>query len=284
MIYKLDNIPVADDISPEDFNDQFVAPAKPVILRSVARAWGAYSNWNYNLFREKAGNITVPLYNNIKSGPDTIVNTADEYMKFGDYLSLIESQPTQLRIFLFNIFKHVPELCKDFNYPDHLLKGFLKKYPMMFFGGAGSIVHLHYDMDLSHILLTQFQGKKKVILFAPEESAKLYRMPFMVQSFIDVRNPDLNRHPRLKDVQGYECDLEHGDTLFIPSGYWHYMEYTEGGYALALRAMPDSYATRVRGVYNLTVMRKFDDMMKKIKGADWFKWKESKAFEVAARA
>jgi hypothetical protein len=284
MIFKLEQVKTVESISKEDFMREHLLPGVPLVIKGISKQWAARTRWNYDYFKSKAGSITVPLYNNTQSGPTTVVNSADEHMPFGDYLDLIASKPTQLRMFLFNIFKHVPELCDDFTYPDHLMDGFLKQFPMMFFGGSGSLVHLHYDMDLSNILLTQFNGSKKVLLFPQSESAKLYRMPFMVQSFIDIRNPDLTRHPRLKDVEGLECDLHHGDTLFMPSGYWHYMEYTEGGFALALRAPHQSLAGKAKGIYNLLVMRTIDDQMKKLLGPKWYHYKERMAEKKAERA
>lgn len=63
-------------------------------------------------------------------------------MKFGDYLDLIRSnKPTNLRIFLFNIFKHKPELKKDFDFSP-ITDTYLKRFPFMFFGGKNSVVHV----------------------------------------------------------------------------------------------------------------------------------------------
>ena len=37
---------------------------------------------------------------------------------------------------------------------------------MLFVGGSTSITHMHFDMDMSHILHTQFMGRKKVLMLA----------------------------------------------------------------------------------------------------------------------
>ena len=42
--------------------------------------------------------------------------------------------------------------------------------------------------------------------------------------------------PALSLTQGQEVILERGDTLFIPSGFWHHMEYLESGFSMSLRA------------------------------------------------
>ncbi len=57
--------------------------------------------------------------------------------------------------------------------------------------------------------------------------------------------------------------LEHGDTLYMPAGYWHHMEYLESGFALSLRAMQPSLSGKLKGAWNLVGMRSIDTLMKK---------------------
>ena len=42
---------------------------------------------------------------------------------------------------------------------------FVKQMPMLFTGGQGSITHMHFDIDLSHIVHTQFLGRKESCFF-----------------------------------------------------------------------------------------------------------------------
>ena len=192
-----------------------------------------------------------------------------------EYLEMIEAGPTELRMFLFNIFRHAPELCHDFSMPE-IMSGFIKDYPFMFFGGEGSKVALHYDIDLSHVFLNQFHGRKRVVLFAPEQSRNIYHHPFTVASYIDVNNPDYQKFPALKNVTGYDCTIQPGETLFMPSGYWHYIEYTDGGYSISLRAN-ESYTRRARGLWNIARHYVVDKGMNRLMGSDWRKMKENMA-------
>ena len=270
-----------DHIDGRSFREAYLKPSKPLVIRNLSKGWAANTKWNLFYFKSLAGNIEVPLYDNRKPAPNSAVNAPDAVMTFGEYLDLIASQPSELRMFLFNIFKHIPSLCDDFSYPEELMGGFLKKYPMMFFGGSGSKVYLHYDMDLSHVFITQFTGRKKVILFDNSYSRQLYRLPFMVQSYIDPENPDYTAFPALKNVKGYITEIGHGETLFMPSGMWQYMFYTEGGYALSLRSIDVPVTTKIRGVYNLFVMRNIDDFLKKSFPQRWYDYKHSKAAKLA---
>ena len=177
-------------------------------------------------------------------------------------------------------------MVKDFTWPDAYAKGFVKKYPMLFVGGEGSITHMHFDIDMSHIFHTQFMGKKRVLLFPFEEQHKLYRKPWEVLSVADYTNYydkfDYENFPAAKLAKGYEVILEHGDTLFMPAGYWHHMEYIQSGFAMSLRAMQSSVGGKLNGVWNLFGMRSIDTLMKKTLPKWWYDRKKKKVYDYAA--
>ncbi|MFQ5684933.1 MAG: hypothetical protein ACE5HC_16895, partial [Candidatus Binatia bacterium] len=75
--------------------------------------------------------------------------------------------------------------------------------------------------------------------------------------------------------------IEPGETLFIPSGYWHHIVYEEGGYAISLRCRHESLAKRLEGGLNLLVLSPIDRIMNKILSEKWYRWKEKKAHEPA---
>ena len=284
--------PVAtfDTIEPEVFKRDFYTPGVPVVIKNLSMNWPANSKWNWDYFKKLVGDKKIPLYNNVKSDAYTPINTADDYKTFGEYIDMISQGPAAWRIFLFNIFDHAPQLIKDFTWPEHLMKGFVKKYPMLFTGGAGSITHMHYDIDLSHILHTQFAGRKRVLMFPNKEQYKLYRKPFEVLSLADFSNyyeqngtPDYEKFPALKLAEGFDFILEPGDTLFMPAGYWHHMEYLDSGFAMSLRAMQPSLAGKVKGIWSLIGMRNIDTLMKKTVPMWWYKRKEKKVFANAER-
>lgn len=289
---QLQAIPEFRTIDPQVFHDEFYIPQKPVILKDLARQWPAYEKWNWDYFKQLVGGQRVGLYNNIKSDAYTPINTADDYKTFGEYLDMISQGPAGWRIFLFNIFDHAPELVKDFTWPEHLMKGFVKKYPMLFVGGASSITHMHFDIDVSNILHTQFMGRKRVLLFPHGEQYKLYRKPWEVLSMADFSNyydpsgskVDYQQFPALRQAKGYDVVLEHGDTLFMPAGYWHHMEYLDSGFAMSLRALQPSLSGKLKGVWNLFGMRTIDTLMKKTAPHWWYDNKKKTIFDRARRA
>ena len=286
---QLKPVDTVNSIDPVDFRNRFYLPQVPVVIKDLAKQWPAYHKWNWQYFKNLVGDKKVGLYNNVKSDAYTPINTADDYKTFGEYIDMISKGPAGWRIFLFNIFEHAPQLTQDFTWPEHLMKGFVKRYPMLCVGGATSITHMHFDIDLSHILHTQFAGRKRVLLFPFTEQHKLYRKPFEVLSLADFSHYheagklDFEKFPALKLAQGYEVILDHGDTLFMPAGYWHHMEYLDSGFAMSLRAMQPSITGKLKGAWNLFGMRSIDTMMKKTAPVWWYENKRKTIQENAEK-
>ncbi|SEW41687.1 cupin-like domain-containing protein [Chitinophaga arvensicola] len=279
-----------EDITPAEFKKNYYHPRKPVIIPAAAlsKHWPAYNKWTWDYFKSIVGDKTVGVYNNERANENTLVNGADDYITFGEYLDMIQKGPVALRIFLFNIFQHAPQLVEDFTFPDELASGFLKRYPMLFVGGAGSVAHMHYDIDLSHIFHTQFIGRKRVLLLENKQSPLIYRMPFTVESAANFVNwheqLDQEHFPALKHAKGYTTILEHGDTMFMPAGYWHHMEYLDGGFAMSLRALDPSFVNKLNGLYHLVGLRGMNNLMIKMAPKWWYHYKRQKARERADKA
>jgi hypothetical protein len=286
MSFDLTPIDRVDHISKQDFVTNYLIPRKPLVITKATESWPALQKWTFDYLKEVVGDQSVPLYDSSKADPSKPINASAAEMKFADYIDLIQNQPTDLRIFLFDPIKHAPKLLDDYRSPTDLMGGFLDKFPNMFFGGAGSVTFLHYDIDLAHIFHTHFLGRKHVILFDYKWKERLYCIPFSTYALedFDVEKPDFERFPSLKGIQGTEAFLDHGDTLFMPTGYWHWMKYLDGSFSISLRAWDKSWAIKAKSLYNLTIQRKFDDLMKTNFKNKYMHWKEQLAIKRAEKA
>jgi hypothetical protein len=197
-----------------------------------------------------------------------------------DYLELLKTEPTDLRIFFYNILDRMPELLKDFKYPDIGLK-FFKRLPVLFFGGGDSRVFVHYDIDLPDSMHFHFHGTKSVTLFPQSQSKYLYKVPFSIHNIdkIDLDNPDFDTYPALQYAEGIQVNMKHGDALYMPSGYWHYIKYLDGGFSMTLRAFPRHPKKLALMLYNVFIMRHFDNIMRHLKGQKWLNYKETLAIK-----
>jgi hypothetical protein len=282
----LSQIDRVDHISKEDFVNNYLIPRKPLVIRKATETWPALQKWTFEYLKETVGDQMVPLYDSAKADPTKPINASAAEMKFADYIDLIQREPTDLRIFLFDPIKNAPGLLEDYRSPTDLMGGFLDKYPNMFFGGAGSVTFLHYDIDLAHIFHTHFHGRKHVMLFDYKWRERLYCIPFATYALedYDIEHPDFNKFPALDGIEGQETILEHGDTLFMPTGYWHWMKYLDGSFSISLRAWDKSWGVKAKSLYNLTIQRKFDNFMKKNFKKKYMDWKEELAIKRANKA
>jgi len=273
---QLKSIEKVEGLDRETFQQKYLKPQLPVVFTDLTQDWPALFNWTVDRFKDKYGKLQVPIYSNNYSKPGKGYMEPDKKMPFGEFLDiLVSDEPCELRLFLFNLFRHAPELKRDFKMPD-IMDGFYNDFPFMFFGGKGSKVALHYDIDLSHVFLNQIHGRKRVVLFPPDQSKFIYHLPYTVASYIDINHPDYQQYPAQQFAQGMEVVIEPGDTLFIPSGYWHYIEYLDGGYSISLRAN-ESMTRRMQGAANIVKHFIVDKGMNKLMGEKWLNVKNNLA-------
>lgn len=278
MSLNLQHIPRVKNITKEDFIKHYFKPQQPVVIESFIEDWPAYSKWDLDYMKSIAGDVTVPLYDDRPVHHKDGFNQPHAKMKMGDYVDLLKSEPTKFRIFLWNILKEVPVLQKDYTFPDFGLK-LMKGLPMLFFGGKDSYTFMHYDIDLANIFHFHFDGQKEIILFDQKQNEYLYKVPYalITREDIDFSNPDFKKWPNLKDAKGWKTMLNHGEVLYMPEGYWHYMKYLTPGFSMSLRAIARNPKNLGKAIYNVFIMRNIDTLMRRLKGQKWIDWKNKKA-------
>ncbi|CAH8282961.1 cupin-like protein [Mariniflexile fucanivorans] len=278
MSLNLKDIPRVKTITKEDFLKHYFKPQKPVVIEHFIDHWPAYKKWNLDYMKTAGSEITVPLYDDRPVDYKDGFNQPHAKMKLGDYIDLLKHEPTKYRIFLWNAIKEIPQLQQDFSFPNFGLR-LMKGIPMLFFGGRDSYTFMHYDIDLANIFHFHFEGKKQIILFDQKQSKYLYKIPhsLITREDIDFANPDFDKWPMLKNAVGYQTELNHGEVLYMPEGYWHYMRYITPGFSMSLRAIARNPKNFSKALYNLVIMRHFDNTMRRIKGQKWIDWKNQQA-------
>lgn len=280
MALNLQDIPRVKNISKDEFLRDYYKPQKPVVIERFIEDWPAFSKWNLDYMKSVAGDKVVPLYDDRPVDYKDGFNEPHAKMKMSDYVDLLKKEPTRYRIFLWNVLKEVPQLQKDYSYPDFGLR-LMKGLPMLFFGGEDSYTFMHYDIDLANIFHFHFEGKKEIILFDQRQNKYLYKVPhsLITREDIDFSNPDFEKWPALKHARGYKTYLNHGEVLYMPEGYWHYMKYVTPGFSMSLRSIAKNPKNFSKAIYNLVVMRNFDNVMRRIKGQKWIDWKNEEAIK-----
>lgn len=97
--------------------------------------------------------------------------------------------------------------------------------PLLWLGGAVR-TQIHNDRD--HNLACVVAGRRRFLLFPPEQVGNLYIGPLdnpPPLSLVDPDAPDLGRFPRFADAlaQAEVAELAPGDALFMPRHWWHHV-------------------------------------------------------------
>ena len=265
-------------IDRKDFSDSYFKPLRPLVIQDLARSWPALKKWTPDFFKEQHGSKQVKVYN------EGFVAAGKNYMSMlktislKEYIKEVITTTQDLRMFLYNIKSEIPELVDDIVFPS-LVDGLSKQFVFMFFGCKGSVTQMHFDIDMSHVFHTSIYGNKTIYLFPHEQGKNLHNYPFTCRSYVDVECPDFERFPGLKGVHGFKVVLEAGETLYIPSGYWHHVVYDEACCAISLRCTSQTLLGKLHGFYNLIIMSSIDRLMNKISPQAWFDWKEQQALK-----
>ena len=278
-------IDVIENPSKKEFINNYHKPQKPVLIKGLVDEQPAGQKWTMEWFKEFMGDEIIELYdNNVERHKWSTTTVPDIKMKFGDYLDIInKDEPTDLRMFLANLYKLRPELREDFSCPP-IYKNMLGKLGFMFLGGKDTDVRGHYDVDSSCVLLTQIFGTKRVVLFEPKYTPFLYKVPFNTHSFVNIDNPDFDKYPGLQYVQGYEVILEPGDSVYMPAGYWHFITYLDGGMGVSHRHLSPNFSDWVQGGVFMGLTMPFDKMMNRWFGKKWYDYKDELMHKRVARA
>jgi len=276
---KLSVVDKVSLINSKDFADLYFKPQRPLVIEDFAKSWPAIEKWTPEFFKSQHGSKQVKVYD------DGFVKAGKQYMgklksvPLSEYVDIVISSSRNLRMFLYNIKSEIPELVDDIVFPD-FVSGISKKFVFMFFGCKDSITQMHFDIDMSHVFHTTMHGKKTIYLFPYDQAKNLYHHPFTCRSYVDVEHPDFDKFPALEKLQGYLVTLNPGETLYMPSGYWHHILYDEPSYSISLRCPSETWKGKLLGLYNLLVISPIDRLMNMISPQGWFNWKQQQAFKV----
>jgi hypothetical protein len=96
----------------------------------------------------------------------------------------------------------------------------------LFIGGRGrAFPYVHFDAPGTDTFIHQVRGRKRFLLFAPEQADRLYAgggAAFHLSAIRDPEHVSLDEFPRFEGIDALVAEVGPGDTLFIPSGWWHF--------------------------------------------------------------
>lgn len=220
-----------ENLTSEEFLDEYYAPGRPVVIAGEIEAWSACRLWIPQYLRTKLGGRIIEF-----QGGRTISAVSERYkdehkrqMPFDQFIDMIENQAgNDAYITTYNSATNSDAL-KPLQADVGRLDKYLAQSPddlggMVWIGPKGTFTALHHD--LTNNLLVQITGRKRIILAAATELPKLYNDKHVFSTIKDVTDPniDLEVFPRLQDVCFHKIILNPGELLFIPIGWWYQVE------------------------------------------------------------
>lgn len=134
-------------------------------------------------------------------------------------------------------------------------------YTTIWAGSHGTVTNLHYDDFLTFICMAE--GKKRVVMFAPELTPNLYVAPFdrLIEhaqvSMMRLLEPDLQRYPLYRKAfpEARVVILEPGEVLLVPPFWWHHVDsigfnvmVNNRVFLAPFEALEDAYANISQGL------------------------------------
>ncbi|KAK1287804.1 F-box protein [Acorus calamus] len=222
------NIERRKDLSEQEFQSEYDGQ-KPVLLTDLAESWPARTTWTTEKLLMNCGDIAFRI-SQMYSGKIT--------MKLKDYVSYMQLQHDEDPLYIFDekFGEVAPTLLKDYSVPHLFREDFFdvldrdKRPPFrwLIIGPERSGASWHIDPALTSAWNTLLSGRKRWALYPPG------RVPAGVTVHVNEEDGDVNIdspsslqwwldvYPLLADHdKPLECTQLPGETIFVPSGWWH---------------------------------------------------------------
>ncbi|KAJ0988627.1 hypothetical protein J5N97_006983 [Dioscorea zingiberensis] len=202
---------------------------KPVLLTELADTWPARTKWTIDQLLAKYGDVTFRISQR---------SSKKIKMKFEDYVSYMKLQHDEDPLYIFDdtFGEAAPALLEDYSVP-HLFQEDLfdvldhdqrPSFRWLIIGPERSGASWHVDPALTSAWNTLLCGRKRWALYPPgrvpagvivhvsdEDGDVSIDSPSSLQWWLDV-------YPLLADHdKPIECTQLPGETIFVPSGWWH---------------------------------------------------------------
>uniref|UniRef100_A0A1A8KAM9 tRNA wybutosine-synthesizing protein 5 n=2 Tax=Nothobranchius kuhntae TaxID=321403 RepID=A0A1A8KAM9_NOTKU len=229
------SVPIFTAVEREVFLQDVYPLRRPAVLRGVDLG-PCVERWTVEYLGNKGGDRDVKIHVSTEAQMDFLhKNFVYKTLPFNEFVKrasemnhtdffLSEDESYYLRSLGEDIRKEPAELNKQFPAlaDDFHIPPFFEQeqfFSSVFrISSCGLQLWTHYDVMDN--LLAQVTGRKRVVLYSPQDALHLY-LSGDKSEVLDIDAPDLKRFPEFVKARRYECVLEPGDLLFIPALWFH---------------------------------------------------------------
>ncbi|ESO91613.1 hypothetical protein LOTGIDRAFT_122126, partial [Lottia gigantea] len=246
--------------SPVEFYRNFVSSNKPVVINNLINDWPALHTWSPDYFREKIGGLKVTATVTPNGYADAVcdgkfVMPEERSMTMSDFLDVLDTNSKEV----FYIQKQNSNLTEEFQ---SIIKDVSTNIPLghdafgkepdavnFWMGDGKAVTSMHRDHYEN--LYCVISGWKKFLLIPPtdlpfvpyesyetgvykqqeegewliEDDPNTSQVPWIA---VDPLNPDLVKYPQFKKASIREVTVFAGETLYLPSLWFHHVQQSHG--------------------------------------------------------
>jgi histone arginine demethylase JMJD6 len=212
-------------ISRKEFLEKYVSNSLPVVICDKPD-WKAFDKFTPDFFKQNYGHLNKTI--------DGKTYSMAEILDLSMASTPENKSPYPC---VFDIHSTFPELFSDLR-PDliygkqnrlysKMLPGMFYRdnaqFGELFFGGKGcSFPYVHIDHLWVNTQITQIIGDKEFFLYPPDQTPYMYPKPENRRdSAVDIHDPDYTKFPLFKNARALRVVVHPGESIFMPSGWWH---------------------------------------------------------------
>ena len=214
-------------LSRVEFLDSYYANNRPVVITGMMDDWPAMKKWNLDYFEKNFGDRVVEVMTG-RNSDDNYEIGRDKHltkMKFSEFIEMVRKAGVTNDFYMMANNHSVNRGALDALWSDiGQLPEYLKAdTPMGYFwiGPAGTITPFHHD--LTNNFMAMVTGRKRVKL-VPSWDTPFMQNHMSYFSKLDGRPLTPTPNPAFGERQVVECVLGPGEILFLPIGWWHFVE------------------------------------------------------------
>jgi len=228
MLEEAVTIPRIAPPTREAFYEQYIRPRRPVIVTGLLAKWPGTRLWSPEYFRDIYGDVRVSVAGRQRDGNlvmDLERGLNYREMALRDYVASMATDP----LYVVAEIKRFPQRFHDELREPEYCKGAMWRRSKLWFGSRGTITQTHRGAPEN--LYSVVRGHKRFVLYPPSQTRRVYPYSLLSKlpnfSPVDPWRPDYTRYPLFRDAEPYVADLHDGDTLFIPTFWWHHVSTLE---------------------------------------------------------
>ncbi len=241
-----------DYIDQDSFYRDFYRLNRPLLFSDVQFGTDVkfQSVWSFERLKRQFGEITLPVMRFRSPGQNVPLRGEDSVENFGDFIDeILTTTAHDLYLTPFNkaIFGPLGSIVQELCPLPNILDARCPLKSSLWLGPKGTISGLHNDTNNS--ILTQLLGSKRVLLFPPNDECFLYHDHTVWGSPVNAAAPDLEKYPLYRFSNPREVTLTAGSALFIPVGWWHFVESLSPSFSVSMANFfaPNTYPENMFG-------------------------------------